>query len=418
MVGVWGTVLGCLGILMCETPARARGCPSPTPDGGWSPPEEHAPQEDVVSSFTPFDLGNLPQPRNVALLFRAHTYKPATETTIRAQITVEVSRDGAPVAGSMKPVAGLGTLESLWQWLPDGAPLTPRGRYHVKVTNAGLAQLPPSAPPVREYDIQVVDRDARVPELSLTFNVTRHVVADETAPKIVCANPVFCAEEVQTVALRYLAVPGLTFNVAVPDNIEFPEYLSASARIFARTNGVVVEEHAIGSAYGWTTALRSWGTVDFAKADEYCASVSVWLRTDPEHPTTVEQCQPHGDLDLSMSEEDQQRWLDELLLSCQNPTFPPEYAGPGAPAAPGADEGSRSTSSCAAAPVPSRARDTAPGAVIAIALLAATMWQRRRAREGVGEGLPRRPSSLAHRHLPARQATAIEALDRHARQVP
>lgn len=369
------TILGCLGSLLGGTPAHA--CPMPPP---VRPPQG-------MVGFEPFGGS---QPRNVALFFVADADMPATEAIVKKQITVEVSLGGVPVAGSVKPIEGLGESRSFWHWGPDGGPITPAATYHVKVINAMVGAIPPAEPIIREYDVPVVDGEVRAPELALTVDVRRYVAGDETAPQIGCSNPIYapCTGETsaRTVATRYVAKARFDFRVE-PYRTPDEKYISRSARVFARTNGVVVEEHGDASAFG--------GYIDLLKADEYCVSVSAWVKTDPEHPLITERCVPRADLDLSMSEEDQKMWLEELLLDCVDPNFPPGY-GPSAPAPAPAGEPS-SSSSCAAAAAPAPARQTAFGATIAAGLLALIAWRRRGARRDAGDARYHRVRSRVRR---------------------
>lgn len=360
--GLIGGVLTCL--LLREAPAHA--CAMPPPNYPVPP--------DVVGMFEPaFAPGT--QPTNAALLFFVRTTTPSTEAMVRLQIAIEVSREGAPIAGTMKPVEGLGGLDSLWQWLPDGASSMPAALYHVKVTKSGL--LPAT---VDEYDMQVDDQAVPPPEVHLTVDVARMVVGDETGPKIDCGVEPCSSEKRNLIPTRYLARANISLELSTA-TWPFPYYVGSSARIFSRTNGVVVEEHTVSSIQGGVAGTHL-SIQDLPKADEYCVSVSVWRRTsaDAEHPTTVERCKAHGTLDLSMSADQERAALDSVLArwSCKAPPVSPTPEDPsGAQAAPPAPSSS-SESGCAATPIPSRTCPTAAGALIAVGLVAATRRRRRR----------------------------------------
>jgi hypothetical protein len=353
---------------VCEGPADA--CTSSGPGYGEPTPPNTQPG---VGSFVPLDDGTSteprrPQPRNVALLFEATTTPGASEAFVRSQITIEVQVGGSAAPGAMKLVGTAdanSSTTSLWQWLPDGAPATAIGTYHVTITNAGDV----GADKVRAYDIPVEDRDVLAPQPSLTTGLVRDVVADPGSPTITCTNEQIyaCAPAAPVVIpTGYAAKAGLTYQAPGFSRNDYP-YLASRVRVFTRTNGVVADEQVFSDS--WDLALTRTVPIDFGPADAYCVSASTWVVSDPDHPQTTEQCQPRGDLDFSVSPDEAKKHVDDALGSCTNPTFPPAYASPNGRAL---DADGHGSSSCSVDPRGLGARDDAGLVALGLVMLLVT----------------------------------------------
>ena len=303
-------------------------------------------------------------PKNGGVIFVVSRTQEITEESVIAQLKITVRSGVDEIPGTIRRISSAG-LGSKWIWLPtsNGGQLPP-GVVHISITST---EEPSALQEPVEADVTIEDRILAPPKIAPNVELRRELVTDRTSPKIVCkwkGQSAACESGPQErqVASRFLGVPNLIYLV--------PELPQNDAALFEREIELFGRNADGSQGASEVTPVYSAGSSgNFDRPYvEYCAKLRTRLLADGS--TSEEQvCVPHGALDLTVSEQDTKRALDQQLSRCETIIHPSgtETSPPG----PAAD------ASCAV--VVGRRGDGAAGTSVVIALGIVAGVLRRRA---------------------------------------
>jgi hypothetical protein len=300
--------------------------------GACSPIPQSAPSAPLMVAIDP--AVSFPKDAGLVLMLRATIPAP---NAAPATFQIEVRSGSTVLEGAWRPLELTSSTGAYrpWHWQPTAKEL-PVGVLTVHVKLDGSTETADSP-------VTIADRRFVVPAVPITFVTASRVVTDQPgAPVITCSKPASVgdcgnnSDGFYSIATRHTAVPLIAYE---------HELLRGSDALYLRESWSVYGRNAdgsIGAADRREIDYRTPSRLDHAYP-QYCAELTTRSIVDG---TTVktEACTPHGALDLSFSDAENEATVKSGLAGCTATVYPEGTSAD--------DPTGTSSSGCSASPRP------------------------------------------------------------------